>query len=257
MQQPQPAPPAQPPDVAPLEQLQAQLQAQLRAQLQAMQQTVSTGVQLQVPRTADEVAGIRAVQAELTRQLQAADAERAGIVAAVQETGRVTRPGLEQRLATLDARVLRLEVDLAHAGEQLTRADPQLLARSPAPREAIASVPPRAAGPPGLVLFGPSGPSPNTVAALLLVVVLLQVALLARVRGLFRRRAAAPDASVRDAAERLARLEHAVGAVAEEVERVGEGQRFVTRLLAESRGAPALALPEDTLDALPRGATNG
>jgi hypothetical protein len=37
---------------------------------------------------------------------------------------------------------------------------------------------------------------------------------------------------------RLVRLEQAMDAVMAEVERVGEGQRFVTRLLAERRGAP-------------------
>ena len=40
--------------------------------------------------------------------------------------------------------------------------------------------------------------------------------------------------------DRLARLEQAVDSVAVEVERIGEGQRFVTRLFAE-RGAPRAA----------------
>ena len=40
-----------------------------------------------------------------------------------------------------------------------------------------------------------------------------------------------------DDAARLARLEHAVDAIAVEMERVGEGQRFLARLLAES-GTP-------------------
>jgi hypothetical protein len=37
-----------------------------------------------------------------------------------------------------------------------------------------------------------------------------------------------------DSAQRLERVEHAIEAIALEVERVGEGQRFVTKLLAES-----------------------
>jgi hypothetical protein len=36
-----------------------------------------------------------------------------------------------------------------------------------------------------------------------------------------------------DADDRLARLEHAVDAIAVEMERVGEGQRFLTKVLAE------------------------
>ena len=40
--------------------------------------------------------------------------------------------------------------------------------------------------------------------------------------------------------DRLARLEHAVDAIALEVERISEGQRFTTKLLSEqSRPAPA------------------
>jgi hypothetical protein len=44
----------------------------------------------------------------------------------------------------------------------------------------------------------------------------------------------------------MARLETAVDAIAIEVERIAEGQRFVTRLLAESNGAaPVFARAQD------------
>ena len=42
--------------------------------------------------------------------------------------------------------------------------------------------------------------------------------------------------------QRLARVEHAVEAIAIEVERIGEGQRYVTTLLDE-RAQPALVAP--------------
>ena len=38
--------------------------------------------------------------------------------------------------------------------------------------------------------------------------------------------------------ERLTRIEHAIDAMAIEVERISEGQRFVTKLLAERSSAP-------------------
>ncbi len=41
--------------------------------------------------------------------------------------------------------------------------------------------------------------------------------------------------------ERLARIEHAVEAIALEVERVSEGQRFTTNLLSERAALPAKA----------------
>jgi hypothetical protein len=48
--------------------------------------------------------------------------------------------------------------------------------------------------------------------------------------------------------DRLERIEHAVEAMAVEVERISEGQRFVTRLLAE-REAPRAALPPERHEA--------
>ena len=50
------------------------------------------------------------------------------------------------------------------------------------------------------------------------------------------------DARLTEIAERLAKLDNAVDSMAVEVERISEGQRFVTKVLAE-RGAPA-ALPD-------------
>jgi hypothetical protein len=44
--------------------------------------------------------------------------------------------------------------------------------------------------------------------------------------------------------ERLDRIEHAIDAMAVEVERISEGQRFVTRLLSE-RAPERVALPPD------------
>lgn len=53
-------------------------------------------------------------------------------------------------------------------------------------------------------------------------------------------RGAPPPALPRDAAERLERIERAVESVAVEVERISEGQRFVTRVLADRGEIPKL-----------------
>jgi hypothetical protein len=50
-----------------------------------------------------------------------------------------------------------------------------------------------------------------------------------------RRKSQIPDASVANIEERLARIEQAIDAMATEVERVSEGQRFTSRLLAEKQ----------------------
>ena len=46
-----------------------------------------------------------------------------------------------------------------------------------------------------------------------------------------------------DLSERLGRMEQGIDAIAIEVERVSEAQRFVTKILAE-RKAPAASIPE-------------
>jgi hypothetical protein len=43
-----------------------------------------------------------------------------------------------------------------------------------------------------------------------------------------------------DSAQRLERIEQSIDAIALEIERVSEGQRFVTRLLSESQHLPAI-----------------
>lgn len=52
-----------------------------------------------------------------------------------------------------------------------------------------------------------------------------------KIEGEASRKTALPD----DTAERMARMEAAIESVAIEVERISEGQRFVTKLLAEQR----------------------
>ena len=73
------------------------------------------------------------------------------------------------------------------------------------------------------------------------------------VRGLVRRwdRESQPGRVPHEVQARLERIEQAVDAIAIEVERMSEGQRFVTRLLAE-RGADHAAEPARLSDAASR-----
>jgi hypothetical protein len=59
-------------------------------------------------------------------------------------------------------------------------------------------------------------------------------------RRIWRRSAAAVTSFPREIAERLQRMEHALEATAVEVERIGEGQRFLTRLFTEGEGTRAI-----------------
>ncbi|HEU4629749.1 MAG TPA: hypothetical protein VFS08_08375 [Gemmatimonadaceae bacterium] len=65
---------------------------------------------------------------------------------------------------------------------------------------------------------------------------------LRRARQVVSQQAAPPSAEV---LTRLGRLELALDSVAVEVERIGEAERFATRLLAATSGAPGLTTAHD------------
>lgn len=59
-------------------------------------------------------------------------------------------------------------------------------------------------------------------------------------------RQAAPSAIPSDVSSRLERMEQAIEAIAVEVERISEGQRFTTKLLSERVGeVPRVAAPSE------------
>jgi hypothetical protein len=99
---------------------------------------------------------------------------------------------------------------------------------------------------PVIEVGGPHGPSPRQeklMFAGFVIVVLAAVAIFYPLMRAFARRlegggrsATAIDLA---SAERLARIEQAVDAMAIEIERISEGQRFTTKLLAARAEAPA------------------
>ena len=64
------------------------------------------------------------------------------------------------------------------------------------------------------------------------------------VRAIVRRwdRQSLKPAMPEDTSQRLERIEHAIEAMSIEVERIAEGQRFVTQTMAKREGAPALGV---------------
>lgn len=79
------------------------------------------------------------------------------------------------------------------------------------------------------------------------VVVSMIAAAIARVFAARRRPSSSADVLAR-VEERLVRIEQAIDAMATEVERVSESQRFSTRLLAEGRPPAADAVPVPMLE---------
>lgn len=73
------------------------------------------------------------------------------------------------------------------------------------------------------------------------VVIVLGIPLvIVQARKLWMRDSAAPSRSSPETDMRLERIEHAIDAMAVEVERISEGQRFVTKLLADRQERVAI-----------------
>jgi hypothetical protein len=82
------------------------------------------------------------------------------------------------------------------------------------------------------------------------VVVLLPISI-AFARRIWRKSAVAVTTFPKELADRLFRLEQTVESSAVEIERIGEGQRFLTRLFTESGAAPQLRAPAETVKRIP------
>ena len=176
--------------------------------------------------TRQDIANLRARRSELSDQLESATGRRRALVEQVRRADGVNKAGLDVRLATLDQRILRLEGELDEVGQQL--ASPQAAAFVAQTR------PPTNFEPP--VRFSNVDPEPIIICFILFVLspLALSISRLIWKRG---SRVAAQAPGLRaDSGERLERIEQGMDAIAIEVERVSEGQRFVTRLLSERNG---------------------
>lgn len=178
-----------------------------------------------VPRTAQDLAALRERRSELSNQLVSAADRRSEIAQELRRSEGSVRAGLEQRLAVLDNRILQLESDIAETGQQLTSAPAGAIAASEDPFAGFIE--------PHVV---------EKVSIMFTLFVLAPIAV-SVAWAIFRRTMRPPAKRVQGAegGERLERLEAAVDAIAVEIERISEGQRFVTRLLTEQAPNSALA----------------
>jgi hypothetical protein len=113
-----------------------------------------------------------------------------------------------------------------------------MLAANAAQIAQAAGIPGAVVEPPRIVRQGPPEEA-YIVGTIFMLIVLLPLSI-ALARRVWRRSAAVVTSFPREIAERLSRMEQAVEATAVEVERIGEGQRFLTRLFTEGEGARAI-----------------
>ena len=182
------------------------------------------------PASAREVEAIRARREELSDQLTSANKRRSRLMEQLNSTNNETaRLGLEERIAILDKRMVQLETDIATTGQQLTSAPAGLLATAES----------------GSIFPGLGSGQVTALSVVFTVVVLGPLAVGAAVIMLRRsNRAPLPPAVFAQTADRLERLEQSVDTIAIEIERISEGQRFVTKLLSEGQRIQALGTPK-------------
>ncbi len=169
---------------------------------------------------------------ELNRQLSTLEDKRLAIARRLRdgEVQGADKLGLESRLSELDGQIAQMYKDIAVANQNVARAAATPGAVAPPP------LPIRRDGPPEEVL----------VMGFVLLMTFAVPLSIAWARRIWRRSPAAPVGAIampREMDDRLNRLEQAMDAVAVEVERIGEGQRYVTRVLG-SGGAEPIAVPQ-------------
>jgi hypothetical protein len=191
----------------------------------------NTGVTVSAS-ASDVYQAFRAQRNELTRQLSTLEDKRLAIARRLRE-GEVQgadKLGLETRLTELDGQIAQLYKDLQVANQNVASAAAQPGAEVPSP------LPMSRGGPPEEVL----------VMGFVLAMTFAVPLSIAWARRIWRRSPAGFSPAVAmppEMDERLSRLEQAMDAVAVEVERIGEGQRFVTRVLGSGAAEP-IAVPQ-------------
>jgi hypothetical protein len=193
------------------------------AELAPSQITIS-GLPLSSPSSV--LRGFRAQRQELGDQLSNLQDTREGLSRELLQlpAGDAGRAGIEARIATIDARIAGIDKQIAEADAQVAKA---------------AAVPGAVVDPPRFVREGP--PEEVFVLGGLFIVVVLLPLSIAYARRIWRRGATVVQSFPKEIAERLGRLEQAAEATALEVERIGEGQRFLTRLFTEGPQAHVLS----------------
>jgi hypothetical protein len=163
-----------------------------------------------------------AERSELRNQLDQLESKRGELSRELQndQMAKTDRSGLESRLADVDKRIADVDKQLAAADQQVAKAAAvpgAIIERPPEPRN----------GPPEEVFV---------LSGMFIVVVFLPLSI-AFARRIWKRGAAAVTAFPQELVDRLNRLDQSVDSIAIEVERIGEGQRFVTRVLTDNNRA--------------------
>ena len=178
-----------------------------------------------VPGVSEIYEGFKAQRRELNNQLDELQSTRREITSQMEDVsaGSPEHKALETRMTDIDSRIATADKMLASNATQIAQA---------------AAIPGAVVEPPRVIDRGP--PEEAYVLGGLFMILVFFPLSVALARRIWRRSAAVVSSFPKEIAERLSRMEQAVEATAVEVERIGEGQRFLTRLFTEEEGARAI-----------------
>ena len=169
--------------------------------------------------------GFKAQRRELNNQLDELQSTRREITSQMEDVspGSTEHKALETRMTDIDSRIATVDHMLASNAAQTAQA---------------AAIPGAVVETPVFVRQGP--PEEAYIVGTIFMFVFFLPLSIAFARRIWRRSAAVVTSFPKEITERLSRMEQAVEATAVEVERIGEGQRFLTRLFTEGEGARAI-----------------
>lgn len=176
------------------------------------------------PLTSADVEALKAKRSELSRQLTSVQGRRDDVAKELLRTTGPGAKGLEQRLAVMDERIVQLERDIAANGRELARAPGELVSEEATVQR-----------------YGPFSSGQLTAISIVSIVMVWGPLAWAAARMMMKRaNQPKPSPQVLESTARLERIEQAVDAMSIEIERISEGQRFVTQLMSSRAPAPAL-----------------
>jgi hypothetical protein len=175
--------------------------------------------------------------ADLQVQLSALRAEWRGLQAQLSSMRIDTpaRAAVQQRAADIGVKMAQTQGEIARIEAQLTQKGVYVSTTQPA----------RPPGWPPQRQFDPDLAAGLMFAFIFAVLMPISIAM---ARRLWKGRPVAPPSTDPTIAPRFDRLEQAVDAIAIEIERVSEGQRFVTKILAERPATSAAQAPAASLN---------
>jgi hypothetical protein len=185
-----------------------------------------------VPTTYSDYRALLDKRGELSSQLQSAAGRRNELAEQLKTADPAARAGIQARLKVLDDRIVKLETEIDRTGDLVANTPPQVTRATRTTSTSAPSFPDRL------------GREIVPITAILSVFVLAPMAI-AMARLIWRRSATSERPSLADPAtqRQLEQMQQSIDAIAIEVERISESQRFVAKVMSDRSIASGGAEP--------------